>query len=380
MSINIKFNNIVKRYKDLTVIPGLSFSINKAEFFTLLGPSGCGKTTLLRMVAGFNSIEEGEIYFDDVIVNRMPPSKRNIGMVFQNYAIFPHLSVNKNISFGLENRKVPKDQIKTKVDEILNVVQMNQYKNRMPSTLSGGQQQRIALARATVINPALLLMDEPLSNLDAKLRVELRSSIKNIQKKLGITTIYVTHDQAEAMAVSDRIGVMKDGLIHHIGTPQNIYHRPASLFVSTFIGHSNIMESKIRVNHGKYELVLSEDYKVEMDNIDTHLVKKDEDVKVSIRPEEFIIDHKAKVGLNGMVKSNVFLGVTINYIIELDNGQCVEVLQESSLKSQIMEGERVKLVIKKEKINVFRKDGFVNYTLGVINDIDINQYNLEGDN
>ena len=209
MSVNIKVKNAVKKYGNNTVIPDLSVDIHEGEFFTLLGPSGCGKTTLLRMIAGFNSIEGGDIYFNDKRINDLDPAKRNIGMVFQNYAIFPHLSVRNNVAFGLKERKLPKDQVVAQTDKFMKLMHIDEYADRMPDRLSGGQQQRVALARALVIQPDVLLMDEPLSNLDAKLRVEMRTVIKDIQNSVGITTVYVTHDQEEAMAVSDRIAVIR---------------------------------------------------------------------------------------------------------------------------------------------------------------------------
>ena len=213
MSVDIRIKNAVKRYGDNTVIKDLSVEIKEGEFFTLLGPSGCGKTTLLRMIAGFNSIEGGDFYFGERRVNDMDPAKRNIGMVFQNYAIFPNMTVKDNVAFGLKNRKIPKERREAETDEFLKLMQIDEYRDRMPERLSGGQQQRVALARALVIKPDVLLMDEPLSNLDAKLRVEMRTAIKEIQNRIGITTVYVTHDQEEAMAVSDRIAVMEGGVI-----------------------------------------------------------------------------------------------------------------------------------------------------------------------
>jgi len=271
MGIRIKINNALKKYDGATVIPNLNLEVKPGEFFTLLGPSGCGKTTLLRMIAGFNTIEGGDFYFNEKKINDIDASKRNIGMVFQNYAIFPNMSVRKNVEFGLCNRKkeIPlldeknnpvldhkvcprfryesfsKNEINELTNKFLKLVHVDQYAERMPSDLSGGQQQRVALARALVISPDVLLMDEPLSNLDAKLRVEMRSAIKEIQHDVEITTIYVTHDQEEAMSVSDRIAVMYNGVIQHIGTPKGIYQRPANKFVSTFIGRSNILNGDL---------------------------------------------------------------------------------------------------------------------------------------
>ena len=245
MGASITIENAVKRYGNDTIINGLSLEVKPGEFFTLLGPSGCGKTTLLRMIIGFNSIEGGTFKINDRVINDIPTNKRNIGMVFQNYAVFPHMNVFDNVAFGLRNRKLPKDEIERKVNSILKVVKIDHLKDRMPANLSGGQQQRVALARAIVIEPEVLLMDEPLSNLDAKLRVEMRNAIKRIQQQFGITTVYVTHDQEEALAVSDRIAVMDGGVIQQIDTPQRVYQRPANRFVSNFIGLSNFLNATV---------------------------------------------------------------------------------------------------------------------------------------
>lgn len=367
MTVSIRFDNVIKRYGNNTVIPGLSLDIKKGEFFTLLGPSGCGKTTLLRMVAGFNSIEDGEIYFNDRLINNIPPGNRNIGMVFQNYAIFPHLSVKKNVAFGLENRKIPKDEINEKVDEILNIVKIFEYKDRLPENLSGGQQQRVALARAIVIHPDVLLMDEPLSNLDAKLRVEMRNAIKEIQREIGITTIYVTHDQEEAMAVSDRIAVMNNGIIQHVGTPQNIYQRPASIFVATFIGRTNILEGKLLLNNNETVLEFNDNYKETIDNLDESAIENNEmEVKISVRPEEFIINEN-KEGIEAKIISSVFLGLNTHYFVELDNGRRVEIIQESTIGNILEEGTEIGLKVKKEKINIFHKENELNIIKGVLN-------------
>ena len=267
MSVNIKIRDAVKKYGDNTIISDLSLDIREGEFFTLLGPSGCGKTTLLRMIAGFNSIEGGDFYFGNTRINDMDPAKRNIGMVFQNYAIFPNMTVEKNVAFGLKNRKLPKEEIASKTDQFLKLMKIDEYRDRMPERLSGGQQQRVALARALAITPDVLLMDEPLSNLDAKLRIEMRTVIKQIQNEVGITTVYVTHDQEEAMAVSDRIAVMNNGDIQQIGTPKILYQRPANLFVATFIGHTNVLDGELVVRDGKTYLKLAGDYEVEVDTI-----------------------------------------------------------------------------------------------------------------
>ncbi len=364
MSRSITCENIIKKYGENIIIPNLNLEIKNGEFFTLLGPSGCGKTTLLRMIMGFNSIEGGTIKFNDTIVNNVPPSKRNIGMVFQNYAIFPHLTVKENIAFGLENRKVPKDEIAKKVDEIIDIVKISDYKDRLPEALSGGQQQRVALARAIVIHPDVLLMDEPLSNLDAKLRVDMRNAIKEIQNQIGITTVYVTHDQEEAMAVSDRIAVMNSGVIQQIGTPQEIYQRPSNLFVASFIGSTNIMKRNISLNNGKVTLSLSKNYNIEMDNLSKDLLNNNDklDVTVSIRPEEFVISNENE-GIKATILSSIFLGINTHYFVEIkDTNETCEIIQESTINNILKPGTDINLTVKKEKINVFSNKGDENYT------------------
>lgn len=366
MSVNIKIRNAQKRYGNNIIIENLSLDIKEGEFFTLLGPSGCGKTTLLRMIAGFNSIEKGEFYFKDKKINDIDPSKRNIGMVFQNYAIFPHLNVEQNVAFGLKNRKVPKDEIKEEVAKFLKLMQIDEYKDRMPDRLSGGQQQRVALARALVIKPDVLLMDEPLSNLDAKLRVEMRTAIKEIQNSIGITTVYVTHDQEEAMAVSDRIAIMKSGEIQHIGTPKDIYQRPANLFVATFIGRTNILNGILNDNL----LEINDNYKVQLENIKDKSVNGK--VTISIRPEEFIlIDKDNENGMEAYIDDSIFLGLNTHYFVHLKDGTKIEIIQESKIDSIIPKGSKVKLKIKKDKINVFTEDGSKNILNGVNNDNEV---------
>ncbi|WP_210469859.1 ABC transporter ATP-binding protein [Sporosarcina sp. 6E9] len=367
MSVSINFNNVVKKYDDVTVIPGLSFDIKQGEFFTLLGPSGCGKTTLLRMVAGFNSIEGGEIAFGDKIINGIPPQHRNIGMVFQNYAIFPHLTVKKNVGFGLGNRKISKEEIEKRVSDILEVVQIKQFENRLPENLSGGQQQRVALARAIVIEPSVLLMDEPLSNLDAKLRVDMRNAIKEIQRKVGITTVYVTHDQEEAMAVSDRIAVMNLGVIQQIGSPQMIYQRPVNIFVASFIGRTNVLERDIKIENDKYILHLDKNYSFEVFNLTLPKANNTSRVKLSIRPEEFMIDKDNPEGIEAKVLDHVFLGLNNHYFVQLNNGEKVEVIQEAQIGETIEPGTMVRLRVKKEKINIFDFDSEINLIEGVTN-------------
>ena len=356
MNVKITIVDAVKKYGDFTAIPDLSLEIQPGEFFTLLGPSGCGKTTLLRMIAGFNSIEGGQFYFGDRLINDLEPSKRNIGMVFQNYAIFPHLTVRKNVAFGLKNRKLPKDQIKEKTEAFMALMKISEYADRLPEKLSGGQQQRVALARALAIEPEVLLMDEPLSNLDAKLRVEMRTVIKEIQNRLGITTVYVTHDQEEAMAVSDRIAVMNLGVIQQIGTPKTLYQRPSNRFVATFIGRSNLMDAVVKVNGSEKSIVFNNGYSVKMDNLTE--VTDGQKVSVSVRPEDLVINSTSEGGsLTGTVLYSTFLGLNTHYIVELSDGSRAEIIQESQIDDIIENGTKVNMTVKAEKINVFTEDG-----------------------
>ena len=309
MSNQVIIQNAVKRYGDFTALNGVSLDIQEGEFFTLLGPSGCGKTTLLRMIAGFNSIEGGDFYFGEKRINDVPAHKRDIGMVFQNYAIFPHLTVRENVAYGLKARKMPAKEIKPKVDEALELVQISHLADRKPNELSGGQQQRVALARAFVIEPSVLLMDEPLSNLDAKLRVQMRSVIKKLQRRLGITTIYVTHDQEEALTMSDTIVVMNKGEIQQIGTPIDIYNEPKNAFVADFIGESNIIDG-----------IMHKDFLVSFLNRPVECVDKgflpDEAVDVVIRPEDIKFSDAASGMFKGVVESVVFKGVHYESIVK----------------------------------------------------------------
>ena len=371
MSVNIKIQDAVKKYGDHTIISDLSLDIREGEFFTLLGPSGCGKTTLLRMIAGFNSIEGGDFFFNDVRINDMDPAKRNIGMVFQNYAVFPNMTVEKNVAFGLKQRKLPKEEIQQKTQKFLKLMQIDQYADRMPERLSGGQQQRVALARALAITPDVLLMDEPLSNLDAKLRVEMRSVIKEIQHSVGITTVYVTHDQEEAMAVSDRIAVMNHGDIQQVGTPKILYQRPANQFVANFIGRTNMMKAHLAVRDGVPYLQLKAGFEVAMDTIREEEIF-DRDVIASIRPEEMVVDPSNDgKGVEAVVDDAVFLGLNTTYFVHFTDGEKAVIIQESSIDSMIEKGTDVHLMLKTEKLNLFNEDGSRSLMKSVVNDLDL---------
>ena len=368
MSEEIIIKHALKKYGDNVIIPDLSLDIREGEFFTLLGPSGCGKTTLLRMIAGFNSIEGGDFFFGEKRINDLDPCQAQHWHGLPELRHLPALYRQKNVEFGLKNKKFPKDKIKTQSEKFMQLMQIDQYADRMPERLSGGQQQRVALARALCIEPDVLLMDEPLSNLDAKLRVEMRTVIKNIQHSVGITTVYVTHDQEEAMAVSDRIAVMNAGVIQHVGTPKSIYQRPANLFVATFIGRSNVIKGKLVVDGGKTYLETLSGYRAEIHTVRPEQQKEQERITLSVRPEEFLLDRDSTEGISAIVDDCVFLGLNTHYFVHLSSGEEVEIIQESSIDSIIEPGSEIKLKINTDKVNLFTADGEENILTGVCND------------
>ena len=324
MAIPVHLRELTKSYGPNTVLPRIDLDIQQGEFFTLLGPSGCGKTTLLRMIAGFNTITGGTIAFGDRVINDLAPSKRNIGMVFQNYAIFPHLTVRGNIAFGLKNRNLSRSEITERTEKIMDVVQIRDYADRMPKNLSGGQQQRVALARAIVIQPSLLLMDEPLSNLDAKLRVEMRNAIHDIQREVGITTVYVTHDQEEAMAVSDRIAVLNQGRIEQVGRPSEIFLKPASQFVAGFVGRTNFIN--FTVTHENRLLHTASGFELQPDEAYAKALsaRQGSQVTLAARPHNIELV-PVQQGIAGQVKAVFFLGPEIEYRIEIAGGSQIDV-------------------------------------------------------
>lgn len=313
----IELVEIEKHFSDQTVVYPLNLKIHEGEFLTILGPSGCGKTTLLRMIAGFEQATNGDIIIDNKNVTDVPAYQRNINMVFQHYALFPHMTVAENIGFGLKMKKVPTAEATQRIDEAVALTRLNELVDRKPSQLSGGQQQRVAIARAIVNNPKVLLLDEPLGALDLQLRKDLQIELKHLQKKLGITFVYVTHDQEEAMAMSDRIVVMNGGRVEQLGTPYEIYHHPKSLFVATFIGENNIMQQGDRF--------------------------------FAVRPEKITVERdlqQANSGLSykkkGTVADIVFLGNLYKIFINLDNDQTLLVAyQQAHDKNPFKEGDRV---------------------------------------
>ncbi len=349
MSHSVTVKDVVKYYGDFLAADHLNLEIREGEFFTLLGPSGCGKTTLLRMIAGFNSIEGGEIFFDDKVINNMAAHKRDIGMVFQNYAIFPHLTVYDNVAYGLKARNVKSSEIRKRVEEALELVQIANLKDRKPNELSGGQQQRVALARAFVIEPTVLLMDEPLSNLDAKLRVQMRTVIKKLQRRLGITTIYVTHDQEEALSISDRIAVMKEGKIMQVGSPTEIYIKPADAFVSNFIGVSNFLECEVcdgntvRVNDYAFTLNRNIRYRGK--------------ATLSIRPEFLYVAENKAEGLKGEVQLSTFLGDFVQHEVKLDSGDVIQINDYTKDGGKVREtGEQISVFVNPEYAMLFDRE------------------------
>jgi spermidine/putrescine transport system ATP-binding protein len=308
----IELKNISKNFEDQQVLKGIDLNIYENEFLTLLGPSGCGKTTLLRIIGGFEEPSNGQLIFDGKDISKVPPYKREVNTVFQKYALFPFLNVADNIAFGLNLKKMDKDVIEKKVSRMLELVGLKGFEKRDVTLLSGGQQQRVAIARALVNEPKVLLLDEPLGALDAKLRKDMQTELKKIQKEVGITFIFVTHDQEEALSMSDTIVVLNDGVIQQIGTPMDIYNEPQNRFVAEFIGESNIIEGN-----------MIKDCLVNFDGIDWECVDKgfrdNEDIEVVLRPEDMDVVEPEAGKVSGIIISKVFMGVHYEYLVETKN-------------------------------------------------------------
>ena len=339
----IELVNITKEYDGLTVLDNLNLYIKENEFLTLLGPSGCGKTTTLRIIGGFEEPTQGKVLFEGKDITNVPPYKRQINTVFQKYALFPHLDVYDNIAFGLKIKKLPKDEIDSRVKEMLRLVNLQGFERRSIDSLSGGQQQRIAIARALVNEPKVLLLDEPLGALDLKLRKDMQIELKNMQKRVGITFIYVTHDQEEALTMSDTIVVMDKGIIQQIGTPVDIYNEPKNAFVAKFIGESNIIDG-----------IMHEDYVVEFSGKKFKCVDKGfenkEDVDVVIRPEDLEIVPVDKGELKGIVESVTFKGVHYEMIVKSKDFDWM-------IHSTIMKpvGTEIGMTVLHENIHIMKK-------------------------
>lgn len=338
-------------------VKDVSLEVSTGEFFTLLGPSGCGKTTLLRSIAGFNQPEKGEIYFGDKRVDKIPAHKRGIGMVFQNYAVFPHLTVQDNVAYGLKARKTPSGEIKPKVTKAMQMVRLSGMENRYPNQISGGQLQRVAIARSLVIQPQVLLMDEPLSNLDAKLRVEMRSEIRELQQHMKITTVYVTHDQEEALSISDRIAVMNFGVIEQIGKPWEIYNTPVNRFVAGFLGTTNFFEGEQMIQDGNRVIVKVADIQMK---IPVSSAKTGEKVSFAIRPEAFKVVEQISAterphlfSLKGKVNKVEYLGFMTKYELELCQGLNVKIISYDVLPKNLRKaGESLELFYDPQRVLV----------------------------
>ena len=321
--IKVEAINLVKRYGQTAAVDKATITADKGEFVTILGPSGCGKSTTLRMIAGLITPDEGKILFDGKDVTDIPPEKRNIGFVFQKVALFPHMNVYKNIAFGLQMRKYPKNEIRRRVNEVLQLVRMGGFEERMPSQLSGGQAQRVEIARVLATDPAVLLFDEPLSNIDAKLRDELKYEIRRIQRETGKTMIYVTHDQGEAFAISDKIYVMNNGKIEQVGTPLELYTDPKTPFVASFIGSSNFIEARVVSYQPESGTTLLEVGSVMLKVRGQPNFKEGSKVIVSLRPEDiYIIDESRQAEFlnvfKGKVESVTFVGTFVRANIDVD--------------------------------------------------------------
>ncbi len=339
----IETRNLCKSYGEDIVLDNLNIWVKESEFLTLLGPSGCGKTTTLRLIAGFDKQDKGDILFDGKVINDLAPNQRQINTVFQRYALFPHLNVFENIAFGLRIKKVPEDEIKQRVERMLSLINLSKFGKRKIDSLSGGQQQRIAIARALVNKPKVLLLDEPLGALDLKLRKSMQIELKDMQVELGITFIYVTHDQEEALTMSDKIIVMNDGLIQQIGSPTDIYNEPENAFVADFIGDSNILSAHMEEDY----LVNYEGYRLKC--LDKGF-KPNEAVDMVIRPEDIKFTPPENGMLAGEVVSTVFKGVHYEMLIDI-NG--TEWLAHNTISKA--EGEQVGIYLEVDDIHIMRK-------------------------
>jgi spermidine/putrescine transport system ATP-binding protein len=332
----LEINDIVKKFDGEEVIKDISLKIEKGEFLTLLGPSGCGKTTTLRIIAGFEEPTSGSVLLEGEHVEDKQPHERNVNTVFQNYALFPHMDVFDNVAYSLKIKKVNKAEMKKKVEEMLSLVQLDDFKKRKIEQLSGGQKQRVAIARALVNSPKILLLDEPLGALDLKLRKQMQVELKKLQKKLKITFIYVTHDQEEALNMSDRIAVMNKGIIEQIGSPKDIYERPKTKFVASFIGESNLIKTKVSKIDDKniYVKVGDDNIKLGYSNYNDSMSKES---YISIRPEDVkYYKDKTGYGLKGVIKEHSYVGSIIKTIIQLKNGEEV-IAYDYDKKKELLE-------------------------------------------
>jgi ABC-type Fe3+/spermidine/putrescine transport system ATPase subunit len=355
----ISIDGVSRSFGPVQAVRNITLQIEDGEFFTLLGPSGCGKTTLLRMIAGFTELDAGEIRIGDRRIDVLPPHRRNIGMVFQNYAIFPNLTVAGNVAYGLKARKVGSAEIAARVVDALALVRLQGYGERWPHQLSGGQLQRVAIARALVIRPEVLLLDEPLSNLDARLRVDMRGEIRELQQRLNITTVYVTHDQEEALAVSRRIAVMQAGQIEQLDVPETIYRKPTSLFAAQFMGTTNVLTGTVAPRTGGPARVRVGSAQVDVADLDA---REGETVRVCIRPEALQIVGPGQVApgemaqLQARVVSVEFIGALSRLDVELPGGEVLKVAVLDNQATLAKSGDSIVLAYDPARAIVFRQE------------------------
>jgi spermidine/putrescine transport system ATP-binding protein len=354
---DVRLDRVTKRFHDVTAVDNLSLDIEAGEFFSLLGPSGCGKTTTLRMIGGFEETSAGTIYLGDADVTDLPPFRRDVNTVFQNYALFPHLTVFDNVAFGLRRRKTADDEVRRRVAEMLELVELPGYERRRPGQLSGGQQQRVALARALINHPKVLLLDEPLGALDLKLRKQMQIELKRIQTEVGITFIYVTHDQEEAMTMSDRIAVMRAGHIEQLGSPEDLYERPSTAFVAGFLGVSNLLEGEITGREaGTLAVRLSDGTILRAPDEGSHGAAS---VRLGVRPEKLRVTAggdgipPTDTGLNaldGVVLDASYIGVSTQYLVRTHEGHRLTVyaqnLETSGASEALADGQQVRITWK----------------------------------
>ena len=359
----VRLDGIGKSYGEQWVVRGVNLHIQRGEFFTFLGPSGCGKTTLLRIIAGFVFPDEGMVSLDGHPMNHVPPWQRNVGLVFQNYALWPHMTVFENVAFGLRERKVPRGEIEPKVMETLKQVDLQGTENRRPSQLSGGQQQRVALARTLVIQPRLLLLDEPLSNLDAKLRIDMRIELLKLQHDLGLTTIYVTHDQEEALALSTRIAVMNGGRVVQEGTSRQIYEQPTNEFVAAFVGKSNLFSGRVLQAQERFIEVQTDDNLIirAASSNSAKLPQTGDAVLLSIRPEAMEIDAVGGITkdanqFTGRVAASAYQGSFVEYEIQMAGRAVKTYAVNPKGKTLFQRGEGVNVTFAADDVVIVRND------------------------
>lgn len=351
----VELKGVTKRFEDVTAVDCVTLAVERGELFTLLGPSGCGKTTALRIIAGFELPDEGRVLFDGEDVTFRKPYERKCAMVFQNYALWPHMTVFENVEYGLRVGKLPREEVRRRVGAVLELVGLSGLESRYPLQLSGGQQQRVALARALVIEPRVLLMDEPLSNLDAKLRVRMREELKGMQRKLGITTIYVTHDQEEAMTLSDRIAIMNRGRALQVGAPSEVYSSPSNLFVATFIGRSSVLRGyAVRREGDRVELELNS--RVRLVGTPSDKLREGSEVVAVVRPEDVSLSPTPGANdIEGVVELTMYLGSHKQLRVSV-GGERLIVYVDPDVS--LAEGERVRVYVRPSDVLVYSAEGW----------------------